>query len=115
MKDHKNLKMRSKGRPAITPPHLMGQLLPFLEQLWDRDNAVSPETFMMELLHLAPELLAVGFDPLLHHVLHFVKNNHFSFRVVMHKAQNHRWVLLIIGHNTLTGRLSPHSTFLIAS
>ncbi len=32
-KDHKNLKTRSKGRPAITPPHLMEQLLPFLEQL----------------------------------------------------------------------------------
>ncbi len=41
IKDHKNLKTRSKGRPAITPPHLLDQLLPFLEELHERGNTGS--------------------------------------------------------------------------
>jgi hypothetical protein len=79
VKDHKNLKIRSKGRPAITPPHLMDLLLPFLEQLRDSGNAVSPATLTVELLHLAPELLPVGYVPLRRRILRFVKNNHFTF------------------------------------
>jgi transposase-like protein len=96
VKDYKNLKMRSKGRPAITPPHLMEQLLPFLEQLQERGNAVSPATLMMELLCVAPELLAVGFVPLRCRVLRFVKNNNFTFRVVTHKVQDHWFHMVII-------------------
>ena len=96
VKDHKNLKTRSKGRPAITLPHLMDQLLPFLEQLRDSGNAVSPATLTMELLRVVPELLAVGFVSLRCHVLHLMKNNHFTFQVVTHKVQNHRFHAAII-------------------
>ncbi len=74
----------------------MEQLLPFLEQLRERGNAVSPATLTMELLHVAPELLAVGFLPLRRRILRFVKNNNFTFRVVTHKAQNHRFHMVII-------------------
>jgi len=67
-----------------------------LEQLRDSGNAVSPATLTVELLRLAPELLPVGFVPLCRHVLHFVKNNHFTFRVVMHKVQNHWYHMGVI-------------------
>jgi hypothetical protein len=48
------------------------------------------------LFRLAPNLLNVGFLPLHHQVLHFLKNHHYTFCVVTHKAQKHHYHAMVI-------------------
>jgi hypothetical protein len=45
----------------MTPNDLLQQLLPYIEGLRERGNAVSKTTVTLELLRMAPNLLNVGF------------------------------------------------------
>jgi hypothetical protein len=78
-------------QPTTTPNDLLQQLLPYIEDLRERGNAVSTTTVTLELLRMAPDLLNVAFVPLRRRVLRFLKKHHYTFRVVTHKAQNHRY------------------------
>jgi hypothetical protein len=64
VKNHKLVKTRNEGRPMMTPNDLLQQLLPYIEGLRERGNAVSTTTVTLELLRMAPNLLNVGFIPL---------------------------------------------------
>jgi len=96
VKTHKLVKTRNEGRPTTTPNDLLQQLLPYIEGLRERGNAVSTTTVTLELLRMAPDLLNVGFVPLRRRVLRFLKKHHYTFRVVTHKAQNHRYHAMVI-------------------
>jgi hypothetical protein len=50
---------------------------------------------MLALLRMAPNLLNVGFVPLHCWVLCFLKKHHYTFHVVTHKAQNHRYHAMV--------------------
>jgi hypothetical protein len=90
VKTHKLVKSRNEGRPKMTPIDLLQQLLPYIEGL--RETT----TVTLELLRMAPNLLNVGFVPLCHQVLRFLKKQHYTFCVVTHKAQNHRYHAMVI-------------------
>jgi len=64
--------------------------------LRDSGNTVSTTIVTLELLRRSPQLLQVGFVPLYHCVLHFLKRHHYTFCVVTHKAQNHRYHAMVI-------------------
>jgi transposase-like protein len=95
-KDHKRVKTRHEGRPSSTPEDVMDQLLPYIENLREAGNAVSTSAVTVELIRRFPELLRVGFVPLRRRVLRFLKRRHYTFRVVTHKAQNHRYHVMVI-------------------
>jgi hypothetical protein len=97
VKTYKLVKTRNKGRPMMTPNDLLQQLLPYIEGLRERGNAVSTNTVMLELLRIiAPNLLNVGFIPLCSQVLCFLKKHHYTFCVATHKAQNHCYHAMVI-------------------
>jgi len=107
IKTHELLKTRNEGRPSMTPNYLLQQLLPYIEDLWERGNAITATTVTLELLRMAPNLLNVGFIPLHHWVPCFLKKHHYTFCVVTHKAQNHHYHAMVIddGLGTLTSWL----------
>ncbi|MFN9656651.1 MAG: transposase [Dolichospermum sp.] len=96
IKDHKKLKTRNEGRPVETPEELLNGLLPYVDGLRDSGNSVSTTVVTLELLRRSPQLLQVGFVPLRRRVLRFLKRHHYTFRVVTHKAQNHRYHAMVI-------------------
>jgi len=96
VKTHKLVKTRNEGRPSMTPNDLLQQLLPYIEGLRERGNAVSTTTVILELLRMAPNLWNAGFVPLCCRVLCFLKKHHYTFCVVTHKAQNHRYHAMVI-------------------
>jgi len=57
VKTHKLVKTRNEGRPTTTPNDLLQQLLPYIEGLRERGNAVSTTTVTLELLRMAPNHL----------------------------------------------------------
>jgi transposase-like protein len=57
LKTHKLVKTRNEGRPTMTPNDLLQQLLPYIEGLRERGNAVSTTTVTLELLRMAPNHL----------------------------------------------------------
>jgi hypothetical protein len=71
-----------------------------VEQVRDEGNAVMTTLVTVELLRWVPELAGVGFVPLCHQVLQFLKNHHLAFHVVTHKAQNHHFHAAIIADYT---------------
>jgi hypothetical protein len=79
-----------------TPEELLNGLLPYVDGLRDSGNTVSTTVVTLELLRRPPQLLQVGFVPLRHRVLRFLKRHHYTFRVVTHKAQNHRYHAMVI-------------------
>jgi transposase-like protein len=95
-KDNKRVKTQHEGRPSSTPEDVLDQLLPYIENLREAGNAVSTTTVTVELIRRYPELLRIGFVPLRHRVLHFLKKRHYTFCVVTHKAQNHRYHVMVI-------------------
>jgi hypothetical protein len=72
-----------------------------VEQVRDEGNAVSTTLVTVEPLRRAPELAVVGFFPLCHWVLRFLKNHYLTFCVVTHKAQNHRFHMAFIADDTM--------------
>jgi hypothetical protein len=96
IKDHKKLKTQNEDRPIETPEELLNGLLPYMDGLRDSGNTVSTTIITVELLRRLPQLLQVGFVPLHHCVLHFLKRHHYTFCVVTHKAQNHRHHAMVI-------------------
>jgi hypothetical protein len=90
------VKTRNEGRPLGTPEELLEELLPYVEAQRENGNAVNTTTVSAELLRRAPDLLSVGFAPLRHRVMCFLKKHHYAFRVVTHKAQNHRYHAMVI-------------------
>jgi len=101
IKEQKANKTRHKGRPFTIDEGILNGLLAFVEQVRDEGNAVTTTLVTVELLRRAPELAAVGFVPLRRRVLRFLKNHHLTFRVVTHKAQNHRYHAAIIADYTM--------------
>jgi len=79
-----------------TPEELLNGLLPYVDGLRDSGNSVSTTVVTLELLRRSPQLLQVGFVPLRRRVLRFLKRHHYTFRVVTHKAQNHRYHAMVI-------------------
>jgi hypothetical protein len=67
-----------------------------VDGLRDSGNAVSTTIVTLELLRRSPQLLQVGFVPLHRRVLRFLKRHHYTFRVLTHKAQNHRYHAMVI-------------------
>jgi hypothetical protein len=76
IKDHKKLKTWNEVRPSETPEELLKELLPFVEWLRESGNVVSTTILTVELLQRSPELLHIGFVPLCHCVLCFLKKHH---------------------------------------
>jgi hypothetical protein len=94
--DHKRVKTRNEGRPLGTPEELLEELIPHVEAERENGNAVNTTTVSAELLRRAPDLLSVGFALLCRRVMRFLKKHHYTFRVVTHKAQNHRYHAMVI-------------------
>jgi hypothetical protein len=90
-----------KGRPFSIDKRTLNGLLLFVEQVRDEGNAVSTTLITVELLRWVPELAEVGFIPLHHWVLRFLKNHHLTICVVTHKAQNHHFQVAIIADHTM--------------
>jgi transposase-like protein len=78
IKEQKANKTRHKGRPYTIDEGILNGLLAFVEQVRDEGNAVTTTLVTVELLRRAPELAVVGFVPLCHQVLRFLKNHHLT-------------------------------------
>ncbi len=96
IKDHKTLKTRNEGRPVESPEELLNGLFPYVDGLRDSGNTVSTTVVTLALLRRSPQLLQIGFVLLRRRVLRFLKKHHYNFRVVTHKAQNHRYHAMVI-------------------